>query len=543
MSNTNSIFDRQPVRVPNRSGFNCDHEILTTCETGTITPLLVDELAPETTISLGDLCNVVLPPFATDYNGKLDFRIEAFWCPTRLVWQGWKSFISRQNQFDPDVAPPVVSPKITLAGQAVYAGPSLATSIGDKIKEGDPQATRTVSQLPYLCYHKIWEDWYRDARIQKAAFKPSASGAGSMPWSMATATYSEANQMADGVLLGSLRQRNYAKDYFTTAMLKQSLGDNLRVAVTMPSVNTTGTATLINYSNSDEITANTTGAHPGFSIAQLREINTLQHYMDTLGACGNKYEDVMRAIWGCSPADETVNKPLYLGSTSIGCYNKGVAPQYAAGDTTSSKNPLYTDGVIGAKASTADAVGNGSLVGNFTTKEHGFLFVLGTLVPHAYYDTVTDRKSAHFAPSDYLTGILAGAGNQQIWKWELTPDLDTNTQEVFGWTDRYAEYKFKHDRVLNGFQDFDGAYYKAFRLARSFDNSVTLSSSFLEIPKNALDDVLALKYSANPRAAETRVDIYFKYSLVQPCPSYSIPTLGLPVDTHTEMIPRAGKRL
>lgn len=548
MSNTNSIFNTTPVRVPNKSGFNLDHEVLGTLPVGTLVPYLCDEIVPGTKVSLGMLANVELPPMATPFNGKVDLEAQAFFVPTRLLWQGWKSFISRQNQFDPDVAAPDKVPTISIPAPPTTQRPLYLT---DAL--GIPNtANKEVSALSFLAYHRVYSDWYRDARIQKDCFKPagqsSAHTVANAPWDMTGGSFGNSIVMADGISINQLRQRNYAKDYFTTAMLQQSLGDNLRVNVDLfkadgspfSSGGNQGLyASTVAGSNEAHFNVGSTGSNntaAGFTIAQLRTVNSLQMYMDTLGAAGNRYEDVMKAIWGVRPADEVLNKAVYLGQLKSGVYSKGVTQATASSE---SKNPY--NGIQGAQAGQSTSTNGGSLIDNFEAREHGFIVVMLSLVPHAYYSTVTDRKHKHFSPSDFATGILAGAGNQEIWKWELVPSLNTSDNSVFGWTDRYAEYKFKHDRVFGQLQD--GGYFDAFALKRGFDNSVTLSTSFIQIPKNALDDVLAFTDSSHPEYNEARVDCFFKYSAVLPLPAYSIPTLGLPNDTHTEMISRGGTRL
>lgn len=546
MSNTNSIFNVMPVRVPNKSGFNCSHETLTTLPVGTLVPVLSDEICPNTTIDLGCLANVSLPPFGTNYHGKIDLKLECFFVPYRLLWGGWKSFISRQHQYDPSATPPANVPKFSLPFVNSYTGAKLSTSFGDAANA--TTGTKYVNGLSYMAYHKIYEDWYRDARIQKASYSPTGTSAFSKaPFGVATFNIVGTDTCADGVTINTLRQRNWSKDYFTTAMLKQSLGDNLRVNVVTKLANSSSSAVAVNNgAQSTSVYAGTNTSNlVGFTIAQLREINTLQNYMDTLGACGNKYNDVVKAIWGCAPADEIMDKAIYLGGMTNGVYNKGVQPGYAYDVDSSGADrvdPRWIDGVLGAEGSVAGATGSANLA-KFTAREFGQLMVIASIVPHAYYSDVTDRKSSHFLPSDFATGILAGAGNQPIYQWELIGSKNTTDTGVFGWTDRYAEYKFKHDRTLNGFSEINGAYYRDFCLKRTFTGSPTINSAFLTIPTTALDDVLAVKSTTSETGAESRLDIYFKYNIVCPLPSYSIPTLGMPNDTHTEFVPRAGKRL
>lgn len=42
----NKIFEKVPVQIQNRSGFDCSHQNVYTMNTGTLVPVLVDQLIP-----------------------------------------------------------------------------------------------------------------------------------------------------------------------------------------------------------------------------------------------------------------------------------------------------------------------------------------------------------------------------------------------------------------------------------------------------------------------------------------------------------------
>ena len=85
---------RVPVEMPNRSGFNLSHSNSFSGKTGTLIPVLCHELLPNDTISLGSQLQVQLPPMVTDFYGRVDFVLEAFFVPNRLLWGGWQDFIT-----------------------------------------------------------------------------------------------------------------------------------------------------------------------------------------------------------------------------------------------------------------------------------------------------------------------------------------------------------------------------------------------------------------------------------------------------------------
>lgn len=80
MAHLSKIFTEVPVDIPNRSGFDLSFENLLTMKVGTLTPVLCEEVIPNETYSLGYLSQVQLPPMATNFFGRVDMRLEAFFC-------------------------------------------------------------------------------------------------------------------------------------------------------------------------------------------------------------------------------------------------------------------------------------------------------------------------------------------------------------------------------------------------------------------------------------------------------------------------------
>ena len=250
MSHPSSIFSRTPIELPNRSGFDMSHENLGTQTCGTLVPVLVDELLPNDTISLGANFQVQLPPMATDFYCRVDYVLEAFFVPARLLWGGWKSFMTHPtaNPIYPAQTPTVARskymPKIrSTVGRfgpgtlADYLGFKISLDIFSPDTPDDEYPAVALNALPFLAYHRIWDDWYRDSRIQTPLFfapdstvpianltganadpsySPYVAGGVDSPY-----FYDEVEGKGvyfyDNVKLSQLRQRNWAKDYFTSA--------------------------------------------------------------------------------------------------------------------------------------------------------------------------------------------------------------------------------------------------------------------------------------------------------------------------------------
>lgn len=566
MSHSSRIFDRVPIDLPNRSGFDLSHENLFTATTGTLIPCLIHPLLPNDSISLGTNFQVQLPPMVTDFYGKVDAVVEVFFVPNRLLWGGWESFITHptKNPQYPEgtlvEGRPMSVPQINLKGLDAPIGPgSLADYLG--LKQTFPQSyTRDVfvSAMPFLAYHRIWDDWYRDTRIQAPLFyRPPQSVSLSLPTQdleyffseTAMAAYcpyqslgliptsednvgnrgpifanytfgSEASGyqtfftglLGDNVSLLSLRQRNWAKGYFTTATTLPQAGEGAEIQLDVQD----GTGAL--------------------SIAAIRSANSLQKWEER-NNFSYRYPDQIHAQFGIYPDSAKMDRAIFLGRLRSVVYNRSV---FQTADGEGGIND-----VVGSKKGSSQVLAEDSLVKSFRASEHGYLVAIFSLVPHSYYSTGSSREFDRIESEDFPFPLLAGMGDQAIKVKELTGITGQQDwgEEVFGYNDLYAEYKYIEDEVHGLLRD--GQYLESFAIQRSFvadaDGGPQLGSDFLLIPKNALDQVQAV--ATSEQGFSCWVDMYFTMKKVSTLPAYSLPTLADMKDVHTGYVSRGGTRL
>lgn len=91
-----NIFE---VAVPHRSGFDKSHFSCLTSKVGTITPILCDEIIPNSKIKLKLNLGGSMPPLATDCYMKVDLRVEAFFVPSRILYKGWEAWFSQHSSY------------------------------------------------------------------------------------------------------------------------------------------------------------------------------------------------------------------------------------------------------------------------------------------------------------------------------------------------------------------------------------------------------------------------------------------------------------
>lgn len=532
MANRN-LFGSTPIQVPNRSGFDLSHENMLTLKCGQLVPVMTDLLIPGDRVSVGSAFEVQLPPMATDFYGRVRFKMEAFFVPCRLLYGGWQKFMTSPTGNNAPSASDVSSllPFITVpsASAGKLGRGSLADYLGYKGTVNTNQRINNI--LRFMAYHKIYDDWYRDSRIQTPLFDETTPASASalsvrcLPWQFNSGSsgisYNDSGiQFADGVDLFTLRQRNWARDYFTNA-------------TPLPQA---GTGASLSFDVADKAGS--------FTIASLRAANSLQMWLERNNIAGNRYADQIKAHFGVMPADAVTQRAIYLGSFSSVIYNHSVYQTTSVdGSVAGSSNPFTT---VGAKYSSPIGSDKSSLVGDFSVTEFGYLMVIGSIVPDAVYSTGVNRDFFRLQIGDFAFPLLQGVGDQPIYKAELANvGVDGNTMNdmaTFGYTQRFAEYKFMEDEVHGGL--CDGQSLSAFALKRSFGTlpNTALGASFLEIPVNYLDDVAASS-SAVASDYGAWADIFFQYRKTSVLSAYTIPTLGDPHNTHIETVPTGGRRL
>ena len=576
MSHSSNIFEQRKVQIKNKSGFDLAHSNFLTQTCGTLTPVCVVPMLPNDSISLGFMSQVKLPPMATSFYGRVDYRLEAFFVPYRILWGGWENFVTMptNDPYGTQTIRPKYLPNLLFAGDGTdnsfvgrvndtFKRGSLADYLGFK---GVPHLDKTSSAkfainniMPFLAYHKIYDDWYRNANIQKPVFvrsetptkslsslpwnpkyttvlassSPLTAGSGNTGWSDAEVTgdseilkafgfnlnfrYSDTfvpPTFEDGSDLFTLRQRNWSKDYFTTATL-------------YPQQNgLTGGA---------GVTSSVSSGSTTFTISQLRQANILQKWLERNNIAGERYADQIRATFGVLPSDAMLDRPIFLGGSNFGIYTNSIA-QNAGGDAGNSSNPFR--GEVGSDAGQTSGFGKDSLIDKFTATEHGIIMVLGSIVPHQTYSTGSSRMFGMSTFADIPNPMFEGLGEEAVYKEELTPDM-VAVNQVFGYTQQYAWMKYMNDEVHGLLVDNESL--QSFCLQRSFDRTVKLDSSFIQIPTDFLDQVMSVAAKASGFCCWN--NMYFDIKKTSLLSQYTIPTLGEQSNTHTETVPNNGRYL
>lgn len=565
MSRSNPIFDKQPIEVQKRNTFDMSHEVLGSGRVGTLYPVLVEKVQPNDSISLGQRMHIQLPPMATNWYGRCDVKLEAFFVPNRiLMGKAWEDYFLFNNGLSTQYQPSGIVKRFLPIGQfssSDFAPGSLLNWIygGEKLPLGE---SMYVNPLPLLAYHKIYDEFYRCPNYTSPLFARGMAttyntNPGYAPYQHfgSQVTWNNSDSFINGDSIVSLHQRAYGKDYFTNAYLNQNGGATQMQVAVAPFVTPANDGSLqylvqevqsgsndVNLQRSGSGTTTPVTQIGTFSIQQLRSANALQQFAERNSMAGGRYADTLVANYGTKPASAVIDRPVFLGANTIGVYGNSV---YQNGGSTTSTNPFKDS--VASKAGDRCGAGKDSLIDNFHIEEHGYIIVMCSLVPHAYYSGLISHETAHLNATGlsevgftdlFPVPSLAGIGNQPIYLSEVNGDTDTSGSTKYAWCERYSDFKFRNDEVKGLL--VDNASLSPFALKRSFTGSQT-PSSVAYIRTTDMDDVTAVQSALSNYGY--MFDLDFQEIMTRALPAYSIPTLGEPKNTKTIVIDKGGSRL
>lgn len=549
-----NIYDKVPVKVQKKSGFDKSFQNLFTGKVGTIVPILTDELIPNTTVNLRMAITTQLPPLASDTFMRVKQKYAAFFVPTRILVPRYEEWLTGKNVGSSTVTK-VVLPTLSFSPEldkTAYGNGSLLDYLGYKCSETKFTELRNVqlSALPLLAYHKIYNDWFRNSLVQKDIFNNAL--ASSVVYNPATSsiiapcsiasnrnqftykadsdeTTAGGSKFADGVDITSLRQANFGSDLFTSCTPKPQNGE--AQAVSFQTVNSNGK----------------------FTISALRAANSMQQFLERNNLAGNRLVDYVKAQYGANLNDAIAQRPVLLGSGSFDVYSKGIyqTNMFAGSASAESNNPFSS--TVAAKFGSAYVDGNDLVIDGFTAQEPGYLMVVTWLSPKVTYSTGVDpvltRYTSFDSQSDMANPILQNVGNEPIYVKQLSMDeAITGDNAVFGYNERYANWKDKMDEVHGLLRD--NASLSSFALQRTFGSfgttpgvSPRITSEFLQIPTSYLDQIASVETDISNYGYWC--DTYFDYKVSMPLARYSVPSLQDPAYEHGEdvVLDRQGKQL
>ena len=538
------ISTKVPIKVQKRSGFDKSHHNALTQKVGVITPLLFDEVIPNTRVYLRYAMAGSMPPLATDAYLKCYYDVRAFFIPMRLLYGGFESFFSDYDYpivtasggsnviANQKAMMPVLDLDVTngLDVTGILGAGTLSDYLGYKYSDviaAQWDQDVIISAMPFLCYHRVCNDFFRQPNITKEYFARPSNYAGANLTSKYAASMLPYNSfkygdnvlfvsgdknddpvlLADGVSLFDLRACNFDYDYFTNALPSAQHGNPMQVA-----------------------------SASSFTIPALRIANSLQQFGELNGLAGPNEVDVVRARYGAKLSRGVAQRCIYLGGARVDIGNKSV--DVTVPNAGSSANPFVQQ--VGSSAGKVVCRGTDIIIDNFTADEPGYIMVTGCIVPKVTYGTGVRRHFRRYIAQGSLTDmanpLLQNVGNQEIFDFELTSSLGYSSSEnhIFGYTDRYGDFMSYEDECHGLFQYNENL--ESFVAQRVFlpGDDPVIGSNFLSIPQSAIDNVAAVNGAISLFGWYGQ--FAFEYKVAMPLAQYSLPSLQNPAYEHGKSI-------
>ena len=200
------------------------------------------------------------------------------------------------------------------------------------------------------------------------------------------------------------------------------------------------------------------------SVRDLRTSSALQRYAERSLKYGNRYEEFIQREFGVKPRDSRIQRPEYLGG-GRGILNISEVLQTAEG-TDTSVGTMRGHGVASVAQRPI----------RFKSPEHGIIIGLLSIRPKAVYTQGIEREFLKRSRLDFFTPELANIGMQEVLTQELFA-TSSNKNSIFGYSDRYQEYRYHKPLVTGEFRDTLNYW----NMARVFDNAPNLNDEFINM--------------------------------------------------------------
>ena len=247
------------------------------------------------------------------------------------------------------------------------------------------------------------------------------------------------------------------------------------------------------------------------TVSQLRQAFAIQRLYERDARGGTRYTEILKSHFGVSSPDGRLQRSEYLGGKRVPINVTQVVQ-------TSSTDSVSPQGNTAAFSLTGDV--SDSFTKSFT--EHGYLFCFVCVRNENTYQQGIERMWNRKRRFDFYWPALANISEQAILNKEIYAQGTAEDNEVFGYQEAWAEYRYKPSRVSGAFRSNYNGTLDSWHYADYYDSLPVLSDSFIRSSKTNVDRTLAVQSDVEDQFI---ADFYFNIKSVRPMPVYSVPGL------------------
>lgn len=534
--NNERHFNNVPQTHVSRTRFKRDQNILTTFDAGKLIPFYVDEVLPGDTFSVDTaaIIRMTTPKYPVFDDAYIDFYY--FYCPNRILWDKFKYFMGEVENIPWMPEQNYHVPAIIINGGNVRKdekkGPKEESildymGIPTHINETGNTNGIKINALPIRAYVTIWNEFFRDQNVSNAAVIDTSSIDNDYMDHGDSATNEQILQEAwtGGRCLPVSRFH----DYFSSCLPYPQRGPEVTIGLTGNApVRPYSDTTLKNISRGAEVNylnginsategiqliggtggegnpvklgvnegnpslRESSAAYLGADLSkieaatinQLRQAFAVQHYYEALARGGSRYREQIRAIYGVSISDKTVQIPEYLGG---GRYHVNINQiVQTSGQQTASDTPI---GETGAMSVTP--INESSFTKSF--EEHGFVIGVMCVRHNRSYQQGLERFWSRSDRLDYYFPQFANIGEQPVKKKEIMLTGTSTDEETFGYQEAWADYRMKPDRVSGKMRSNAQGTLDFWHYADNYKTVPTLSQEWMNEGKTEIARTLIVQ--------------------------------------------------